>query len=681
MKPSPRILQALRAQKLHPKLQVYANGDSVVNAVRAEQVSCLAIKSRKLLNAVPLQRETGACSCKLKDLPKAQANPGKLKAVPGDVLVSVFIRTRDPVAAQAGFAGQTSQQGDLVTAQVPLADLDRLINRDEVVYIEPGEALKDPAPVVTDSSAAVPGASLRNVGHANLHHQGKGVLVGIIDVQGFDFAHPDFLDAGGGTRFIRIWDQGGSMRPPPKDFTYGAEFAKPQFDAALKAAPQLGVPAYEIERQSQLSPGSHGTHVASIAAGNRGVAAQAVLAGVLISIPPEELKDPRRSFYDSTRLAHAVEYLVKLADSLKLPVAINISLGTNGHAHDGSSAVGRWIDAALARPGSAVCVAAGNAGQEKPTTANDFGFIVGRIHTSGKVPSRGLTHDLEWLVMGNGVKDLSENELELWYGAQDRFSVMVKPPGEPWIGPVAPRQFIKNRQLPDGSFLSVFNELYHPSNGANCISVYLTPLFSNRGVVGAKAGTWTIRLQGDEVRDGRFHGWIERDDPRRLGRVGESEAWSFPSFFSERSNVDDSSVSTLACGHNIISVANLDSASERINFTSSQGPTRDGRFKPDGAAPGTEIIAAKGFSSLDDSWIAMTGTSMASPFVCGVAALMLAAQPKLTAAQIQGILHRTSRPLPGADYQWRNDAGFGAISPEDCVLEASLLEQRKEVTV
>jgi hypothetical protein len=40
------------------------------------------------------------------------------------------------------------------------------------------------------------------------------VLIGIIDVLGFDFAHPEFLD-GASTRFLEIWDQGGTNRPGP----------------------------------------------------------------------------------------------------------------------------------------------------------------------------------------------------------------------------------------------------------------------------------------------------------------------------------------------------------------------------------------------------------------------------------------------------------------------------------
>ena len=128
-------------------------------------------------------------------------------------------------------------------------------------------------------------------------------------------------------------------------------------------------------------------------------------------------------------------------------------------------------------------------------------------------------------------------------------------------------------------------------------------------------------------------------------------------------------MSSLACGHRIISVANLDEAKNLVNVSSSQGPTRDGRFKPDIAAPGTDIVAAKGFGGSSQPWIPMTGTSMASPYVCGVAAKMLAYNPSLTAAQILGILHHTAKPIDPADPSWSDQAGFGAIDPTAAVNE------------
>lgn len=452
--------------------------------------------------------------------------------------------------------------------------------------------------------------------------------------------------------------------------------------------------------QTQMVEGSHGTHVASIAAGKYGLCPEADIAAVLISLPVrkpgakrkgvggkgrnEMDADYRHTFYDSTRVVHAVDYLLTLARERNQPISINISLGTNGHAHDASSAVSRWIDAALSVPGRCVCVAAGNAGQEAPAFEGDHNYFTGRIHTSGQIPSAGLTRDIEWFVVGNTIADISENEFEIWYGPQDRFEVFVRPPGtQEWYGPVKPGKYIQNLQLPDYTFLSIYNELYHPANGSNYISIYLSPCFTKRGTVGVAAGRWTVRLRGLQVRDGSYHGWIERDDPRPVGRrVSDKEAWSFPSFFSLRSNVDDSSIGSLACGYRVISVSNLDVDMEQINISSSQGPTRDGRCKPDVAAPGTNVIAAKGFAGTD-AWLKLSGTSMASPFVAGVVGLMLAAQKhktgkNLTAAQVEGIIKRTSLPLPGAAYTWANDAGFGRIDMAECIREAAAVNDRAE---
>jgi len=126
-------------------------------------------------------------------------------------------------------------------------------------------------------------------------------------------------------------------------------------------------------------------------------------------------------------------------------------------------------------------------------------------------------------------------------------------------------------------------------------------------------------------------------------------------------------------------VANLDLARERVNKTSSQGPTRDGRCKPDVAAPGTDVVQACGFER-NQPWIKMSGTSMSSPYVAGVIGLMRAIQPKLTAAQINGILQRTGRPLPGASFAWANDAGFGRIDPDACLAEARTVNNRTDLT-
>ena len=339
------------------------------------------------------------------------------------------------------------------------------LSRDPAVaFVHPSDPLALDRPEVT---SAPPGKkpTSKAIGSAKKNGRGEGVLIGIIDVGGFDFAHPDFLDEEGQTRFVAIWDQGGDFRPPPKGFSRGSEFRQSDLNAAIEAAKKPGLPpAQWIERQSQLQPGSHGTHVASIAAGNSGVCPKAKIAAVLIDIPAieDDVERRRSTFSDTSSITHAVEYLLDIAQEENLPISINISLGTNGGSHDGSSGVSRWLDAYLAQPGRAICVAAGNAGQEKAQAEGDLGWIMGRIHTSGQIPARGLEVEIEWTVVGDGIEDWSENELEIWYGAQDRFIVSLKPPGaSDWIE-VQPREYVENRRLAGGVTVSIYNELYHP---------------------------------------------------------------------------------------------------------------------------------------------------------------------------------------------------------------------------
>ncbi len=674
--------------KIDAKLRVIANGDTEVNVVRAERCDALSVSktyrpadeqlSMAKVEAVEAERAKSADP--LGRRAKAARPParGKIKTITSDIYANVFISKHadQPLPASLGVK-ETAKKETLSTAQVPLSKLKELSANPLVRHVALGQGLRDPNPVISTGRVSDPGPRLRAVKHANLHKNGKGVLVGIIDVQGFDFAHPDFI-VKGKTRFEAIWDMGAEADgTSPKD--YGRVISRAMINKALRA--NAGAPATQLEPQSEMDFGSHGTHVASIAAGNAGIAREATIAAVLLSLGPTDW-DSRKSFYDSTRIAHAVEWLMELGDKLGMPVSINVSLGTNGHAHDSSAPINRWIDAWLATPGRSVCVAAGNAGQEKAEAPDDVGFVMGRIHTSGTIPAAGLDLDIDWTVAGSDGHDYSENELEIWFSAQDKIGVSLRDPAGRVYGPVEPLEYIENQRLADGTFISIYNDLYHAANGANYIGIFLSPNFKAEKPIGIAAGEWIVRLHGRDIRDGRFDGWIERDDPMPLPPDPEqAKRWRFPSFFSERSNVDQSSISTLACGERVVAVANLDKARECINITSSQGPTREGRNKPDIAAPGTDIVAANGFSSPADAWVGMTGTSMASPFVCGTVALMLATRPDLTAAQLIGIMQRSAKPLVGKSFAWANDAGFGEIDPAGCVLEAQRVNlPRKDKT-
>lgn len=710
----------VREAKLHPKLRMIRNGDEVVNCLRAEQsqnvVSTADISS--LLAGTPFAAAadtTGflAPGIEASELRGAAAPPKREKLTEArqahHAHVGVFIEVhRD---RQVGGAGVTADdvealkaelQGSLapadqidrcllskrnfIAATLPVAELANLASDERVAFVHPAEALgldvprpKRGANQLRPTDRRIPG---RDDG-------GAGVIIGIIDVGGYDFSHQDFL-ADGKSRFISIWDQGGKRRKPPSErggigfepFDFGSELLRADLDKALATDQAGGLWATLLEPQSQESRSSHATHVASIAAGNKGVCPKAEIAAVLLNIPfdPDDPLERRRTFADSTRLVLAIEYLLEIAKRENKPISINISLGTNGGAHDGSGGVSRWFDALLAAEGRAITIAAGNAGQEASTEESPSGWIMGRIHASGRIPSRGLMLDLEWTVVGDQIVDLSENELEIWYSPQDRIRIAVRPPGaSSWIE-VAPREYVENKRLTSGTFLSVYNELYNPVNGANYCAVYLSPDLRPEALTGVAAGTWTVRLIGEEIRNGEFHCWIERDDPYRYGPGEAGQLMRMPSFFSAGSNVDSHSINSLACGHRVISVANLDERRQRIAASSSQGPTRDARSKPDIAAPGTDIVAANGFGDEDEPWVDMSGTSMASPYVAGVVGLMLSRNPRLTAAQCSGILQRTSRPLPGGSYDWRNDAGFGGIDAAAAIAEAASFNQREDIS-
>lgn len=73
---------------------------------------------------------------------------------------------------------------------------------------------------------------------------------------------------------------------------------------------------------------------------------------------------------------------------------------------------------------------------------------------------------------------------------------------------------------------------------------------------------------------------------------------------------------------------------------SSRGPTADGRIKPDISAPGVFIKAAK--AGTTSGYIEYSGTSMSSPFIAGLAGLMLHANSTLTPADIKSKIATTA---------------------------------------
>jgi subtilisin family serine protease len=508
---------------------------------------------------------------------------------------------------------------------------------------------------------------------------GPKVVLGLIDVQGFDIAHPAFLGHDGNTLFARIWDQRSvlaSQPGPPSEhsvaypewaqFVYGHDFSRKHLDAAIG----LGGPvAYWTAGLPTTELGSHGTHVGSIAAGRFGVCPDAILAGVVfatgVRTDGNTIRDVNHG--DGEKLRHAIIYLRTVARELALPLVINVSLGRHCGAHDGSSKLIREIDALTASEGCCVVVAAGNSGDSRLTSSAE-----GRVHAAGEVKASELT-SLVWQVESN---DSTDNEMEIWYGERDRLAVSVIAPGGEPHGPVAiDEETNHDFDVGSGARLRIVHKSYDPENGCNYIFIQLSPLADGQSVAN---GTWKVELSLAAGQDGpcRFNAWIERDD----GSASASADRRFQSYFkvADFRRNDHTKVNSLACGHNMIAVANWDEEAETLNASSSQGPTRDGRHKPDIAAPGTKVWGAYGFPvqvgegiELDDLprdglYVRMSGTSMAAPYVAGVAALMLSLNRDLTASQIRAIMISTVTPRA----EWQKGSGYGVINVCACLEEA-----------
>lgn len=164
---------------------------------------------------------------------------------------------------------------------------------------------------------------------------GEGVITAIID-SGIDVTNPDFKNENGTTRIIGIWDQ-------DRDIFYDSS----QIDRYLDGENPKGM-------QAQRAPGfdisGHGTNVARIACGNRGVASKSDILVVKMG------NTDRTSFSGTTQLIKGVDFCIKKAADLGKPVAINISYGNNYGDHSGSSIQESFINTASASWKCAICV-------------------------------------------------------------------------------------------------------------------------------------------------------------------------------------------------------------------------------------------------------------------------------------------------------------------------------------
>ncbi|AXG81990.1 1,4-dihydropyridine esterase [Streptomyces paludis] len=114
---------------------------------------------------------------------------------------------------------------------------------------------------------------------------------------------------------------------------------------------------------------------------------------------------------------------------------------------------------------------------------------------------------------------------------------------------------------------------------------------------------------------------------------------------------DANTISSPGSSTSALTVGAVD-GKDRIAGFSSVGPTSNGSLKPDITAPGVDIVAAKAAKGMDgspaaDGYVAMSGTSMATPHVAGAAALLAQQHPDWSGQRIKKALVSSARPGAG----------------------------------
>jgi len=134
------------------------------------------------------------------------------------------------------------------------------------------------------------------------------------------------------------------------------------------------------------------------------------------------------------------------------------------------------------------------------------------------------------------------------------------------------------------------------------------------GVSAMQPGLWRLQIRNKHEREqGEIHAWIER---------GAGVPSSFVNHVDE-----EMTLSIPGTAQSVITVGAVDAVIPiTVGYFSSYGPTRDGRLKPEVAAPGVSIDAARGGTANDVR--KEDGTSMAAPHVTGAIALLLSRTAK-----------------------------------------------------
>ena len=481
---------------------------------------------------------------------------------------------------------------------------------------------------------------------------GRGVLTGIVD-SGIDLAHPDFRNEDGTTRVLALWDQT-IPGNPPSGYSRGSEYTAEEINRILMPQPMEpggGTESGEPERaggvgQGQAAPdrilpgrdiSGHGTAVAGIAAGNgrgsegrrfRGVAPESSLIVVKMGQAREG------GFPRTTELMEGVDYIIRKAQEMRMPVAVNISFGNTYGSHDGTSLLERYLDAAADTWKNVISVGSGNEG-------NTAG------HVSGKM-REGEETEIQLAVQA---REPGLN-VQIWKSYVDEAAVSIISPSGETAGPLRETAGARRFLVGQTELLVYYGEP-KPYSVRQEIYISFLPMGSY-----VDSGMWRIRLTPGRIVDGSYQMWLPAQSALNVGTA-----------FLEP---DSSSTATIpSTAGRVITVGAYDALT--FAYADFSGRGADGRYegsgvpKPDLAAPGVRVqapAAAGGYG-------AFTGTSFAAPFVTGSAALLMewgivqGNDPYLYGEKVKAYLRRGARQLPGYESFPNPQIGYGILCLRD----------------
>jgi len=554
------------------------------------------------------------------------------------------------------------QVGANASLRVPGAVLEALARLPDIVWLKAAHTYHLQNEIST-SSAQV-GSDQANATFT----KGAGAIVAVVDT-GIQWTDHDFRNADGTTRVLGIWDQTltDAAHPPPAGFTFGAYYPKSVIDAALAAGTGL------LTGDGH----GHGTHVSGTSAGNGLETGNGVAPGTFAGIAPEadllvvRVFDDTGTFCGSCDLTAAVQFIMQTAAAAGKPWVGNMSLGTDLGAHDGTDPDERTIDAAVGpgRGGAQMAIAAGNSGGRDGSSHPN--------HWTGSLPGIGssVSDTFSLSYTPNGGSDNDHIWLDVWYKGADSATVSLITPTGTTVG--AARGSDSGIVCSaDGAVQVDATNGPDPLNGDNEVFVQIWD--SSSCSPAPQSGTWTVRITTNGIGSATpiFDLWDEADagvlsfvslSTSNLGKsVGIPGTARYA--LTAASYVDKDHWVNVAGTTTTASLSTFSGVGSLSGF-SSLGPTRDGRIKPDIAAPGEwigsslagSIQAGRGtaFTERDGQHGDIRGTSMATPHVAGTAALLLAINPHLQGPEVRAAITASARsdsftnsagPLPNTFY-------------------------------